>query len=325
MQIGLDIGYSHIKAISGNRRVILPSVVGTPDRARFSLNPNATSSIILTAPDHVQVGEEAVSQSRFLKRREDRGWIESDEWYHLFLAAISQITPASVELHIVTGLPVAFYDDRVIVRNRLLGRHRVQREGRPRQTLDVGHVWVIPQPFGTLLSICLDNHGAITDHAIAEGAIGVVDIGGKTTNLLAVNQLSEIGRETASANVGAWDAVRAMRNWLAEAENCPSLELRDHQVIDALITRQIKYYGQPVALDSALDDILRPLAEQVLAEATHLWNGGAGLDAILVSGGGALLLGPYIKSHFRHARVIEEPVFANAMGFWKFAQRKARK
>ena len=38
MNIGLDVGYSAVKAIAGTRRVTFPSVVGTPDRARFSLD-----------------------------------------------------------------------------------------------------------------------------------------------------------------------------------------------------------------------------------------------------------------------------------------------
>ena len=33
------------------------------------------------------------------------------------------------------------------------------------------------------------------------------------------------------------------------------------------------------------------------------------------------LLGPYVTRHFRHARAVEDPVFANAVGFWRFAQR----
>ena len=43
---------------------------------------------------------------------------------------------------------------------------------------------------------------------------------------------------------------------------------------------------------------------------------------IVLAGGGALLIGPYIQAHFRHARVIDgDPVFANAEGYWKLAQR----
>ena len=323
MNVGLDVGYSAVKAVAGDRRVTFPSVVGTPDKARFSLSSN--TSIILTYPDHVQVGEGAVTQSRFLQRREDRHWVESAEWYTLALAALTELTTAkAVELRIVTGLPVAFYADRQVVRDRLLGEHRVQREGRHAQTLKVVDCRVIPQPFGALLAACLDDRGRIVDRDLATGAVGVIDVGGKTTNLLSVNRLSEISRETASVNVGAWDVVRAVKDYLAD--RYPGLEdLRPHQVVEAVINRQVRYYGEPVDLTDVVEEVLEPLAEQVLAEATQLWNGGATLDAILVSGGGALLLGPYIRRHFRHARVVEEPVFANALGFWRFAQRLARR
>jgi plasmid segregation protein ParM len=320
MNIGMDVGYSATKAVSDKRRVNFPSVVGTPDKARFSLN--GSNAIILTQPAHVQVGEGAIVQSRFVSRREDRHWVESDEWYTLALASLTELTSATrADLRIVTGLPVSFYSDKAQVRDRLLGEHKVQREGRRAQVLRVTDCRVIPQPFGALLAATLDNRGRIVDNGLASGAVGVIDCGGKTTNLLSVNRLAEIGRETASVNVGAWDAVRAVRGWLAD--NCPNLELRDHQVSDAIIERQVRYYGEPVDLTEAVEVALEPLADQVLAEATQLWNGGAALDAILVSGGGALLLGPYVKAHFRHARVVSEPVFANALGFWRFAQRVA--
>jgi len=321
MNIGLDIGYSAVKAVAGDRRVTFPSAVGTPDKARFSLN--GTNAIILLQPDHVQVGQEAILQSRFLNRREDRHWIESDEWYSLFLAALSELTTATaVDLRIVTGLPVAFYADRDAVRDRILGEHRTQREGRHAQVFKVTEARVIPQPFGCLLAATLGDGGGVVDQGLATGAVGIIDIGGKTTNLLSVNRLSEISRETASVNVGAWDVVRAVRNWLGD--HCPDLELRDHQVIEAIIAHQVKYYGEPVDLAEVVEATLEPLAAQVLASATQLWNGAAALEAILVSGGGALLLGPYIKAHFRHARIVDDPTFANALGYWRFAQYLGR-
>jgi plasmid segregation protein ParM len=321
MQTGLDIGYSHTKAISGDRRAHFPSVVGTPDKARFSLNGNA-QSISLLEPQAVAVGDGAVQQSRFLHRREDRRWIESDEWYSLFLAALTELTPAHwCELRIVTGLPVAFYDDKQTVKARLLGDHRVHREGNGAQVFKVTACHVIPQPFGALLAACLDDRGRIIDKTLAGGAVGVIDVGGKTTNLLSVNRLAEIGRETASVNAGAWDAVRAVRDYLAR--EYPDLEKRDHELVDAIKARGLNYYGEPVNLGPVLDTVLEPMAEQVIAEAGQLWNGAANLDAILVSGGGAHLLAPYIARHYRHARTVADPVFANALGFWRFAERLA--
>lgn len=320
MNIGLDVGYSSTKAVARGRRVTFPSVVGTPDRARFSLDSADAESIILAEPDHVLVGAGAVLQSRHLKRREDRRWTESAEWYHLALAALTELTAAtSVDFRIVTGLPVAFYGDKDKVRDRLLGEQRAQREGRRAQTFRVIDARCIPQPFGALLAAALDDQGRIANRDMATGAIGVVDVGGKTTNLLSVNRLSEIGRETASVSVGAWDVARAVRAYLDDY--CPDLELRDHQIMDAIIARQVKYYGELVDLGAVVDASLAPMAEQVIAEATQLWNGAAGLDAILITGGGAILLGPAIKAHFRHARVVGDPVFANVVGFWRLAQR----
>ncbi len=319
MNLGLDLGYSAVKVVAGPRRKTFPSVVGTPEVARFSLG-DPEESIVLTVPAHVVVGRGAMTQSRFVNRREDRAWIESAEYYHLFLAALTEITSATAaDLVVVTGLPVAFYGDRDDLRKRLVGIHKVTREGRHSQTLTVTECRVIPQPFGALLTAALDDRGRVAEQDLATGSVGVIDIGGKTTNLLSVKRLAEIGRQTESVSVGAWDIVRAVRGYLAD--RCPNLELRDHQVIEAILARQVRYYGQPVDLSPVVQDAVQPMASQVIAQATQLWNGGAALDAILVAGGGALLLGPFIKSYFRHARIVADPVFANAEGYWKLAQR----
>jgi plasmid segregation protein ParM len=321
MITGLDVGYSAVKAVGNDRRVTFPSVVGTPDRARFSLNGATENDIVLNLTDGTfLIGQGAVEQSRFVNRREDRAWIESDEYYRLVLATFTELTSAtSCELVVVTGLPVAYYADKDRLRDLLLGEHRASREGRRAQVFRVSECRVIPQPFGALLSLALDNHGRVSDTELATGMVGVIDVGGKTTNLLSVNRLAEIARATASVNVGSWDAMRAVRDWLSD--RCPDLELRDHQVIEAMIAREVLYYGESVDLSEVVDAALEPMAAQIVAQATQLWNAGAGLSAILVSGGGALLLGPAIKKHFRHARVVEDPVFANAVGYWKFAQR----
>jgi plasmid segregation protein ParM len=322
MNVGIDLGYSSVKAVGGTGRAItFPSVVGTPDKGRFSLNGN--NDIVLEIPGYGTslIGESAIMQSRFIDRREDRGWIEGDAYYKLMLASFSELTAATVcDLVVVTGLPVTFYsNDRASLRERFLGEHRLMREGRRTQVFRVVDCRVIPQPFGALLSVALDNKGHVVDRDLATGAVGVIDVGGRTTNLLSVNRLSEIGRETSSVDVGAWDVVRAVREHLAGA--CPNLDLRDHQVADAVIRRNVRYFGELVDLGPVVEAILEPMAEAVIAQATQLWSGAAALEAILLAGGGALLLGPSISRHFRHARILDEPVYANALGYWKLAQR----
>ena len=322
MYTGVDVGYSATKAVTERRRVCFPSAVGTPDRASFALDGPDGVAIVLMAPVQALVGEEAINQSRFLSRREDRHWIESEEWLALFLAALTELTlGAAVDVDLVTGLPVAFYTDKARVQERLLGDHRVQREGRRGQLLRVNNVRVIPQPFGSLLAEVLDGRGKITRPDLAGAAVGLIDVGGKTCNLLSVSRLSEISRETTSVNVGGWTLVRAVRRWLAR--QYPGLDdLRDHQLAAAIQARDLRYYGDAVAdFPVIVDDLASDLARQILSEASHLWNGGATLDTILVTGGGALLLGEHISRHWPHAKAITNPVSANAIGYWKLAQR----
>jgi len=326
MNTGLDVGYSAVKAIAGDRRVTFPSVVGTPDRARFSLDGEGANDIVLNLSDGTfLVGQGAVEQSRFAPRWEDRDWIKSDEYYRLVLATFTELTSAtSCDLVVVTGLPVAYYGDKDALRDLLLGEHRASREGRRAQVFRVTDCRVIPQPFGALLSLALDNHGRVADTELATGTVGVIDVGSNNINLLSAKRLSEIATETDSVDKGAWDAMRAVQGWLSN--HCPDLVLRDHQVIEAMIAREVAYYDGKVDLSEVVDAVLEPLAAEVGAKATQLgWSRGANLSAILVSGGGALLLGSAIKKRFKHARVVEDPVFANASGYWKFAQRIGRK
>ena len=129
-------------------------------------------------------------------------------------------------MRIVTGLPVSFYADKDGVREKLLGEHRVQREGRSAQVLKVTDCRVIPQPFGSLLSLALDNQGRIVDNGLATGVVGVIDIGGKTANLLSVNRLSEIGRETAR------DALAALLETALVGSGLPAQAVYNYQIGD---------------------------------------------------------------------------------------------
>lgn len=323
--VGIDIGYNDTKVKTRRSLARFASIAGTPERSRFGLNGDA-QNIRLTVPHDGTwlVGDGAVVQSRFATRREDRDWIESEEYYRLMLAAFTEAAGGSAALQVVTGLPVAFYEqDKEKLRDRFEGTHTVQREGRRTQTFTVEQCRVIPQPFGALLATAFNDRGRIVDQALATGHVGVIDIGGKTTNLLSVHRLAEIARETASVNSGAWDVVRAVRQFLAA--DCPDLDLRDHEIVQAIREQQTKYYGQVVDLTEIVEEALTPLAEQIIGQASQLWGSGARLEAVLVAGGGAHLIGPAIRRHFRHARVVENPVFANAVGYWRFAQYLNRK
>lgn len=322
MKAGLDLGYDSTKWLGNNKEGTFPSEVGPLPREGFSLSGDGSGGIFLELPTPAAVGVAAVEQSYTSNARQDREWILGNEWYLLAMAALSELTTAkNAQLDLVTGLPVAFYADKGQVIDRLTGFHQIKRQGRHAQGFTIQTVKVIPQPFGSLLDSCLSNTGKVTDKTLAGGRVGVLDIGGKTTNLLVVNRLSEIVKETDSVNVGGNLAAQQLSTALLAL--CPGLSLRKYELAQAIISKTVVYKTATVDISETVDAILAPIASQIIAEVTRAWNGAVNFSALLVSGGGALLFGDAIRERFPYARVVSDPVFANARGFWKLAQRTA--
>lgn len=319
MYAGIDIGYDSTKVMSGERKAAFKSVVGTPERSRFSLGQNGTDMVLNDKDGTWLIGDTAIEQSRFVNRREDGAWYKSTEYRLLKLAAFGQLTTGtSVKMIVVTGLPVNYYEvGKEEVKTSFTGQHRVEIEGRTPQRIEVTTCRVIPQPFGAVLSLAMNDAGKIVDKALAEGPVGVIDIGGKTTNLLSVKGLNEVSKETSSINIGMWDAARAVRDYLVTKH--PEIELRDHELMDAIRNREVWCFDERVDLTKIVSEVIDNMAHTIISTATQLWHGGARLRAILIAGGGAYVLGEQIKNEFRHARIVDDPRFANATGYFKLA------
>ena len=320
--IGIDLGYGWCKAANGTSEHIFASAVGTPDVSRFGLSLNGTRQLVVNNSTWL-VGEEAVEQSRILQRREDRRWIESLEYDVLFKGALDTVIGGNGGEHqvlLVTGLPLAFYDDKDSLQMRLTGHHTIQRKGQPPRHVRVRECRVVPQPFGSLFALAFTQDGKIADSALLDDKVGIVDIGSKTTNILATTHAKELTRASTSVNAGGWDIVRAMREHLANT--LEDADLRDHDIAQIIATGHARYYGRQVDLHNAIDSIVGPFAEQIAAQASQLWNRGAAMDTILITGGGAHLVGDTLKLHFsRHAdvRQVPDPQMANVRGYCRYA------
>lgn len=319
--VGCDIGYAFTKVLSGGRSSMFPSVVGSAETPSFALD--VPQRILLHQSDgDVLAGQGAVTHSRFLQRREDRSWIHSSEYSALVDAALSEvISDTSASVRLVSGLPISYYSaDAPDLRNLLRGTRHIRREGRQEQAITVEQVRVIPQPFGAVMSVAFDGHGRPIRPDLLTGAVGVVDVGGHTVNLLVVVASEEVARVTSSVDIGVWDVVRAVREHLCVS--CRDLRASDHILARAVKERTISYYGRSVDLESVVAPVLEHLSGRIIATISQLWGGGAELDHILICGGGSHLVGDQLRSHFaRHGSVtvLDEPEFANARGFLQFA------
>ncbi len=318
MIIGLDIGYNAVKVFDGKTKTLFSSVSGTVNRSRFGLSAKDDFIVKIPGDGEWMIGETAVAESRIVSRREDRKWISTPEYYRLFIAALSKVNDSIVS--IVTGLPVAFYDDKDDLEKILkAGEHIFSANGSDRK-VTIDKCLVIPQPFGTVACLALDENGNITDKELAGSNVGVIDIGGKTTNILTVSKLSEVERQTISINTGGWDIIRDVKNQLNKIY--PAMEdQRDHDMAEIVKNKAITLYGNKINITDIVDNIVSPLAQQVVSEATQMWGSGSGLSKIIIAGGGAFFVSDYIKQKFPHAIMVDDPVFSNVIGYYKLGAR----
>jgi plasmid segregation protein ParM len=324
MNIGIDIGYNATKVWSENMSVQFPSTVGTPDVSRFGLRGDREFTITIPGDGTWLFGDQAVQKSRTLQRREDRNWIESGEYYRLLMAAIAHAEFKSGDtINVVTGLPVSYFADAEKLKQILTAEHQFSANGETKTFQIIARI--IPQPFGSLIDAAFDFDGKILDGKIVRGKIGVIDIGGKTTNILTVDNLQEVARKTTGVNVGGWEIVRHLREILKQSNQDLADELRDHDLANIIKTKVANFHGKEIDFSMAVDAAVNPVAEDIIAEAAQVWQSGATVDKIFITGGGAMLVGMKLKQRFSHAVIVDDPIFSNVRGYYKLAVIESKK
>jgi len=320
MLAALDIGYGAVKIACGGERRTFPSVTGSPDLHRFGLSA-ADEIIISNHIGRTLIGSAAVEQSRFVRREEDRRWIRSEQYTALYYAALTEISREPAEITLISGLPLAYFDDKDELKEILSGAHRVTREyadGVRSSSYDV-QAHIIPQPFGTLCSMAFDKSGSPKDTSWLSGTVGILDVGSHTTNILTTSRGREVPHGTTSVPTGCWDIVRAISARVSEL--FPQLERRDHDLVNDIIAKRVTYLGREYSIEKAIAEVCTPMAAEIIATASQYWNGGAALDKIVITGGGAHLIGEHVSLHFaQHEQVYiaPDPVFANVDGYLRY-------
>jgi plasmid segregation protein ParM len=323
MIFAIDIGYSHTKGASDGRRTLFPSVWGEVQQSHLDLDLATRNGYlqIETGDGTWFVGDAAIEQSGLQSRRQDRNWILTPEYRALVLAAITELTNASgIALRMVTGLPVGYFGDRARVIEQLKGIHQVRRAGRRHaQRIDISDVVVLPQGLAAVLSEALDDHGKVKPGPVAEGTVGLIDIGGHTVNVATFTELREVARQTASIDAGMWGPIVEIGKRINNA--FPGQELRGHDVVEAVKRGTIRHYGEERDISGIARDVLKPFARKIVDEASQVWGSAARLDVLLIAGGGAEVVGATLEAEYPHARVVGNPQWANAEGYLKFGRR----
>jgi plasmid segregation protein ParM len=321
MYCGYDAGFHSVKLVGNGHAVNFESFAARPASSMLDLSDNGK---LIVESERIEgawmVGQHAVKMATRGHRQEVAQWINTPEYLALFYAALGQLSDASrFSVDLVTGLPILDFErDRERLRDLLLGDHRFSFQSRSNQFATVQSVRVVPQGWGGVLAMLFDARGKVQDADIATQKVGVIDVGGRTCNYLAVAGLSDLPSQNKGTDRGAWHVVRAVKAWLDT--HYPGLSsLQDHEVMRAIIAGEIYHKGQRVDLAPVVCPIVSDIASEIVNTASQYWGQGAPtFRRVFNIGGGAYLFGPPILAAFGQATVPERPEFTNAQGYHNF-------
>lgn len=322
----VDVGFNQVKALATNGgRADFPSVLGTPFRQSFAMEQAKKARMIITLPDGQSwpVGMTALEQSDYSTGRQDADWVMGEPWYVLFCAALSELHKGNVTTNVVSGLPLEDWErlaDKL--EGRLVGAHRFKRNGGRWQTVTIDDAFVITQGYGALVNEALSDSGHILTNRFSQGTVAIADIGGKTCNLLVANDMDVTMRWTRGDGLGLLKALKNIARDIHRAY--PTIDPKAREVAGWLPVGAFEVGGERVDIAPFADPYLDPLVDQVLNLLSETWSEPGRFSAVLLVGGGSVILGNALKERMKgvypNVTVAQDARFANVKGYLKFAR-----
>ena len=328
---GIDVGYGFAKVVAADgRRASFPSVCksATSNGLAEIFGSAATDHRLRLMTPGAGFQEWLVGLSA-LAADAVRSWSSSGsaraDYPVLVLAALAAVG-ASGRVAIALGLPLSVYTNKAeqqALRAALEGLSAlVGLDGREPEEIEIASVTVYPQAVGAYFAWAASLPGM----ALSRQAIGLVDIGYRTTDYLVLKpqggKMEPDSELSGSLDVGIADAMSHLGKSLAETHRL-SFPLPDTALDEALLgDGTIGIRGHVVNVASDYQAQVRRLGVEITEQLRHIWAKRLDrLAAIIVAGGGGAAVQPHLG--LPGAVLVDDPVYANAKGFlWLARMRK---
>ncbi len=327
--LGVDIGFGYTKATDGRQHQVFKSVVGEANEVQFgeSLLPGQPQfpRHILIGEKGYFIGEMAESHSRGRGFTLDQTQFLTQYAKTLALAAMAPFVESGDPVRLVTGLPVAYFrKHKDPLATLLTNRHAITvvkpgSNEREEKVIYIEKARVIPQPFGSMFNLMLNDIGKPASQRFVSEKIGIIDIGFRTADYTISDKTRYSERGSASTDSGISLAYTAIANHLQEKSGV-SVEL--YRLYDGISKGTIKIKGKRYDLTGIVQAAFQQLASRVAQEVNRLWADDWDIDAIVISGGGGATLAPFLTS-LLEGEVLPMPPdqdarLNNVMGYWKY-------
>lgn len=166
----------------------------------------------------------------------------------------------------------------------------------------------------------IDGNETADYEEIVQSKVGVIDIGGKTTDSAVIfpgGGSVDIER-SGSANVGVLMLSAAVGSRLSAHFDIENMTPR--MIDEAIKTGEIKIAGEKFPCADIVNAEKEKLTENIMTHVRSTIRKGDDLDLIIFVGGGAIVLKEQLANKFKQARFPEAPEFANARGMLKIAK-----
>jgi len=325
-KVGIDVGYGLTKVYIGppTPPIIFPSVIGLAEALRYEgniISDQKYNGIHLILDEGGRfIGDLAINQSRtkWSARDRDRSGILT-----LILGALSQIKlNDGDEIELITGLPVEWYkQDKSLLIEKLNGEHTIHLSDSDPYKIKIIKTLVVMQPFGSYFYRLFDSKTPPDpDIEFGRSKIGVIDIGTYTTDYIIADQGQLFEPGSSSITTGMAKVFDLLRSAI---RNKHRIDPTTREVEAAVKTGKIKIRGIDTEIDNELDEILIAVSNEIEGEIASRWAGNDhSLDLIIVAGGGASNIGPYLIDRFPQIEILEKSHITNVIGYYRYLQFK---
>jgi len=225
------------------------------------------------------------------------------------------------EVSIIAGLPVADFfirgfkdEEKVAAKKANLMKSVNPETGAAPIVKDVS---IGCQAVAAWVDYALDDE--FNERVDIEGAVAIVDIGGRTTDVATViNGASVDHARSGTANIGVLDVYKAVEQAIGVR-----FKIRDrfplNTIDNAVRTKKIRVWGKDQDVSELVDEVITEHEGKIAREVERQIGSGAAMNNVVFVGGGSALFSNIAKQ-FPNGVLLDDPEFANARGLYKYAR-----